>query len=92
MWLLVSFRLEINKKMGKVRMLHPSSGRNNFNVVSNQAAASTDGDQASQAANQNQVVAQAVDKNEIEEKTKDAIKAAVASQSQTPSNNKTFDS
>jgi hypothetical protein len=72
--------------MGKVRMLHPSSGRDNFDVVSNQATANTVAGQASQAANQNQVAAQAVDKKEIEEKTKDAIKTAAASQSQPPSN------
>jgi hypothetical protein len=66
--------------MGKVRMLHPSSGRDNFTVVSNQATADTN----TTATNQN--AAQTVDKKEIEEKTKDAIKAAAASQSQTSSN------
>ncbi len=67
-------------------MLHPSSGRDNFDVVSNQATANTVAGQASQATNQNQAAAQAVDKKEIEEKTKDAIKTAAASQSQPPSN------
>ena len=43
-------------------MLHPSSGRENFDVVSNQVT------------NQNENVAQTVDKNEIKEKTKDTIK------------------
>jgi hypothetical protein len=72
--------------MGKVRMLHPSSGRDNFDVVANQAT--TDANTAAnQATNQN--AAQTVDKKEIEEKTKDAIKAAVASQPQTSSNDAT---
>ena len=58
--------------MGKVRMLHLSSGRDNFDVVTDQAT--------------NQNAAQTIDKKEIEEKTKDAIKAAIVSQPQTSSN------
>jgi hypothetical protein len=78
--------------MGTVRMFHPSSGRDNFDVVSNQATANTNNTsagQVSQATNQNQVTAQVVDKKEIEEKTKDAIKTAVTSQSQTPPDSST---
>ena len=66
-------------------MLHPSSGRDNFNMVSDQGAANTDDGQTSQATNQNQDTVQAVDKKEVEEKTKDAIKAVITSQSQTSS-------
>ena len=61
--------------MGKVRMLHPSSGRLNFDPVS---------DQASQAANQN--ATQMDNKGEIEGKTETAIQAALASQPQGSSN------
>jgi hypothetical protein len=76
--------------MGKVRMLDPSSGHDNFNAVSTQAAANASGGQAaSQATNQNQDAAQATNKTEIEEKTKDAIKTAGASQSVASSNNST---
>lgn len=62
--------------MRKVRMLHPSSGRDNFDTVSNQATTNTGTGQDG---------GQTVDKKEIEDKTKDAIKAAIAPQSQTPS-------
>jgi hypothetical protein len=76
--------------MGKVRMLHPSSGRDNFNAVSTQAAAYASGGRAaSQATNQNQDAAQATNKTEIEEKTKDAIKTAGVPQSAASSNNST---
>jgi hypothetical protein len=72
--------------MGKVRMLHPSSGRDNFTTVSNQATASAN-TTVDQATNQN--AAQTVDKKEVEEKTNDAIKAATAPQPQPTSNNTT---
>ncbi len=61
--------------MGKVRMLDPSSGRDNFDVVSNETiAANTSASHISPTTNQ--------DPKKIEEKTQDAIKTALASQSQ----------
>ncbi len=81
----VSSRLKRDKEMGKVRILHPSSGRDNFDVVPNQATATTSDTQISQTTNQNQDAAQVVDKKEVEEKTKDAINAAITSQTQTSS-------
>ncbi|CAF1203603.1 unnamed protein product [Adineta steineri] len=73
--------------MGKVRMLHPSSGRDNFNVVPNQATTNTGDDQSPQATIQNQDAARAASEQDIEEQTRNAIMAAAASHSQTSSNN-----
>ncbi|CAF4211899.1 unnamed protein product [Adineta steineri] len=70
-----------------LRMLHPSSGRGNFDVVSTQTANNNNNNQASQAINETQDTVQTVDKKEIEEKTKNAISAGNESQSQTSSNN-----
>ncbi|CAF1119761.1 unnamed protein product [Adineta steineri] len=53
-----------------LRMLHPSSGRGNFDVVSTQTANNNNNNQASQAINETQDTVQTVDKKEIEEKTK----------------------
>ena len=62
----------------KVRMLHPSSGRQNFNRILNQTAARNNPEQASQSTNQN--TTRMDNKKEIEEKTQAAIQAALASQ------------
>ncbi|CAF0738775.1 unnamed protein product [Adineta steineri] len=72
-----------------LRMLHPSSGRRNFDVISTQTASNNNNNQASQAITETQDTVQTVDKTEIEEKTKNAIGAANESQSQTSSNNPT---
>lgn len=79
--------------MGKVRMLDPSSGRDNFDVVSNDqpTANTTTRNEESQATNSNQSIAQTVYKKEVEEKTKAAIQAAIASQPQTSSNTTSSD-
>jgi hypothetical protein len=74
--------------MGKVHMLHPSSGHDNFEAVSTQAAASSNNDQVT---NQDQGSSQPTNKKEIETKTKDAIKAADESLSQASSNNSMTD-
>ncbi|CAF1198522.1 unnamed protein product [Adineta steineri] len=72
-----------------LRMLHPSSGRRNFDVISTQAANNNNNNQASQPITETQDAVQTADKKEIEEKTKNAIGAANESQSQASSNNPT---
>ncbi|CAF1546578.1 unnamed protein product [Adineta steineri] len=69
------------------RMYHPSSGRDNFNVVSNRATANSSVTKSSQPAIQNQDTARASNKQDIEEQTRNAIMVAAASHSQTSSNN-----
>ncbi|CAF1140134.1 unnamed protein product [Rotaria sordida] len=65
------------------RMLHPSSERNNFNVVFEKPKSSNNKKQTSIIIKQEPNVTQLDHKIEIETKTKDAIK----SQSLTSSNN-----
>ncbi|CAF0823457.1 unnamed protein product [Adineta steineri] len=71
------------------RMYHPSLGRDNFNVVSNRATTNTSVTESSQPTIQNQNTAQASNKQDIEEQTRNAIMVATASHSQTSSNNST---
>ncbi|CAF3753500.1 unnamed protein product [Rotaria sp. Silwood1] len=73
--------------MGKVRMLHPSSGRNNFNTVSNEATAASNDDQVSQTIIKDEGLGETTNIKEVEEKTKDALKVATASLSQASPNN-----
>ncbi|CAF1526357.1 unnamed protein product [Adineta steineri] len=75
--------------MEKVRMLHPSSGRDNFNVVPNQATTNTADDLSPQATIQNQDTARAASEQDIEEQTRNAIMTAAASHSQVSPNNST---
>ncbi len=69
-------------RMG-ARMLHPSSGRLNFNVVTEKTNDTNNNCQSSTAINQDQNPSQTEYKIEIETKTKDAIKNAIKSQSPT---------
>jgi len=63
--------------MSKVRMLHPSSGRKNFNVVKKRTAPNANNtNQPSQATSENPTV----DKKQLEQQTKNAIQVAAASQ------------
>ncbi|CAF4808022.1 unnamed protein product [Rotaria sp. Silwood1] len=73
--------------MGKVRMLHPSSGRNNFNTVSNEATAASNDGQVSQTIIKDEGLGETTNIKEIEEKTKDALKVATTSLSQASPNN-----
>ncbi|CAF1270260.1 unnamed protein product [Rotaria sp. Silwood1] len=73
--------------MGKVRMLHPSSGRNNFDTVSNETTAASNDDQVSQTTIKDEGLGETTNIKEIEEKTKDALKVATASLSQASPNN-----
>ncbi|UJR14258.1 hypothetical protein I4U23_001249 [Adineta vaga] len=75
--------------MGKVHMLHPSSGRDNFDGVPAQTTNSNNNEEASKAASLNQNTTLTTDKQGVEEKTKNAINVATATQSQTASNNPT---
>jgi len=69
------------------RMMQPSSGRCNFNVVTEKTNDFSYNDQSSTATNQDENPVQPEYKTGIETKTKDAIKNAIKLQSSTSSNN-----
>jgi hypothetical protein len=71
------------------RMMHPSSGRDNFNEVSVKSTSANSGGQPTAATNHNQESTQSAYKTEIKKKTKDAIRSAAKSSSETSSDNST---
>jgi hypothetical protein len=75
--------------MHKVRMLHPTSGRNNFVPVLNQTDASNTRGQQSQGNQANQVAASNANSVEVTTKTFDAIAAAGSSSTNASSNTST---
>ncbi|CAF0739101.1 unnamed protein product [Adineta ricciae] len=78
-----------SNEMGKVHMLHPSSGRVNFDSVPAQVTNNNSSAEASKTANSDEQDRLAADKQDLVEKTKNAIDIAAASASQTASNNAT---
>ncbi|CAF1642456.1 unnamed protein product [Adineta ricciae] len=75
--------------MGKVHMLHPSSGRVNFEGVPAQVTNNNSSAEASKTASSDEQDRLAAEKQDIAEKTKNAIDIAAASESQIASNNTT---
>lgn len=77
-------------RMG-ARMFHPSSGRDNFDVVSEKESTTNRTQQSSRSTNSNQSSIQPINQTEVEKNIKDAIKSATKSSSQTSSNNPVTD-
>ena len=71
------------------KMFHPTSGRANFDMISDKQSAATSREKPPAATNQNST--QPVNEIEIETKTKDAIKNAIKSPTETSSNNTMID-
>ncbi|CAF3065804.1 unnamed protein product, partial [Rotaria sp. Silwood2] len=65
------------------RMFQPSSGRNNFDAVSEERKTTNNKELSPKTTKQNQNVTEPENRTEIEAKTKDAIKNAIKSPSPT---------